>query len=75
MDELKNNLNQNVRRLVITLILIGMLASLAIASNAPVMANIPHETAMLALSPLGLMVLITLFYLGIVVWEAWKSRK
>lgn len=75
MDELKNNLNQNVRRLVITLILIGMLASLAIASNAPIMANIPHETAMLALSPLGLMVIITLFFLGIVMWEAWKSRK
>lgn len=75
MDELKNNLNQNVRRLVITLILIGMLASLAIASNAPVITNMPHETAMLALSPLGLMVIITLFYLGIVMWEAWKSRK
>jgi len=74
MDGLKNNLDRNVRRLVITLILIGLLASFAIGVNAPVMANIPHRTAMWALSPLALMAVIALFYLGAIMWEAWRDR-
>ncbi len=71
MDELQNNLDRNVRRLVITLLLIGLLA---IASNAPVLANMPHTQAMWAISLLGILTFVALFYLGVIMWEAWRKR-
>ena len=74
MDELQANIDRNVRRLVITLLLIGLLVSLAMASNAPALANMPHTKAMWAISPLGILALVALFYLGVIIWEAWRKR-
>ena len=60
--------------LVLALLLVGLLVSLAIASNAPAMSFLPDSVVLLTLIPLALAAIFTLVYMLKLVWEAWRSR-
>jgi predicted unusual protein kinase regulating ubiquinone biosynthesis (AarF/ABC1/UbiB family) len=74
LEDVQTNLNHNVRRLILALLLVGLLVSLAIASNAPAMNFLPDSVVQLTLIPLALVTIFTLVYAFKLVWEAWRSR-
>jgi ubiquinone biosynthesis protein len=74
LEEVEANIDRNVRRLALSLLLVGLLVSLAIASNSPLLSFLPDGVAQLVLIPLALGAILSLIYAAKLVWEAWRSR-
>ena len=74
LEEVEANIDRNVRRLALSLLLVGLLISLAIASNSPLLSFLPDDLARLLLIPLALGAILSLIYVAKLVWEAWRSR-
>ena len=66
--------HNNLRHVIaLVLLLVGLLVSLAIASNTPVLDLLPDDVALFVLIPLALAAIFTLVYALKLAWEAWRS--
>ena len=74
VKSVENNLDRNVRRLALVLLIIGLLVGSAITSNAPLQAYLPPEIALLLYVPFVIAAIAAFIYLLWLGWEAWRRR-
>ena len=74
IESVENNLDRNVRRLALVLLIVGLLVGSAITSNAPLQKYLPSEVALLLFVPFALAAIAAFLYLLWLGWEAWRRR-